>query len=644
MPIIFDASVFDQTGPDPDLEMSTAIGAFGAGIGQGLKEGMDFERQKQADKEKMELEAKLSLEKAAFEQDFQAREAQKNRDQATEQFNKTLELETTRTNAAVEADKATTDLRKAEREALKEEEKRLEAERKKQEELENAQKQWQSQYGGLVPSPLQPSWVTEGTYSQEQYAQIELQRNTFMKGYTAPDGTFVPPTPQDIATFDDGIERQYMLDREAARNTRAATGMRTFFNRSLFSGAQGTQRREQLQPYVDAVQDGQMTPAEAHGIMEEQYRDFEETDYVSRQTQTYTDRISIQRKELDELSTKHGKDPVFASWVSERRRRLDEASSIIGRAQTREDFNGVDDLLENRGSVGVTKVTPDGTTETKPSDKDSFNFVKEVQNTLEITTQFANMSDKELEALGVSSPVTGLTPLQRGAQIRDGIVARAWASLVPPSESSRGSAEQARADVDAALSNEEPPPPAANQPATTETPPANSTNTPATSPAEQAVRDTAATSRATPEQRAAAEKLSKEAAAKVGEQRAVLKKTGDFADQVSKAMTAAKNQYSQASGLAGVVEIERIKDELAKAKTSQDLEKVLAKATEQFDALKELRSKVDSRMRPTPGEAASEADVNDYKLIESVLTPLGELVNALDNAIEMQVDPKDLGL
>ena len=114
MPIIFDASVFDQTGPDPDLEMSAAIGAFGAGIGQGLKEGMDFERQKQADKEKMELEAKLSLDKAAFEQDFQAREAQKNRDQATEQFNETLGLEKTRTNAAVEADKATTDLRKAE--------------------------------------------------------------------------------------------------------------------------------------------------------------------------------------------------------------------------------------------------------------------------------------------------------------------------------------------------------------------------------------------------------------------------------------------------------------------------------------------------------------------------------------------------
>ena len=644
MPIIFDASVFDQTGPDPDLEMSTAIGAFGAGIGQGLKEGMDFERQKQADKEKMELEAKLSLDKAAFEQDFQAREAQKNRDQATEQFNKTLSLETTRTNAAVEADKATTDLRKAERQALEDEKKRLEEERKKQQALEDAQKQWQSQYGGLVPSPLQPSWVTDGTYSQEQYAQIELQRNTFMKGYTAPDGTFVPPTPQDIATFDDGIERQYMLDREAARNTRAATGMRTFFNRSLFSGPQGQQRREQLQPYVDAVQDGQMTPAEAHGIMEEQYRDFEETDYVSRQTQTYTERISIQRKELEELSTKHGNDPVFASWVSERRRRLDEASSIIGRAQTREDFNGVADLLENRGSVGVTKVTPDGATETKSSGKDSFNFIKEVQNTLEIATQFAQMGDTELEVLGASSPVSGVTPLERGRQMRDGIIARAWASLVPPSESSRGSAEQARADVDAALSNEEPPPPAANQPATTETPPANSTNTPATSPAEQAVRDTAATSRATPEQRAAAEKLSKEAAAKVGEQRAVLKKTGDFADQVSKAMTAAKNQYSQASGLAGVVEIERIKDELAKAKTSQDLEKVLAKATEQFDALKELRSKVDSRMRPTPGEAASEADVNDYKLIESVLTPLGELVNALDNAIEMQVDPKDLGL
>lgn len=644
MPIIFDASVFDQTGPDPDLEMSAAIGAFGAGIGQGLKEGMDFERQKQADKEKMELEAKLSLEKAAFEQDFQSREAQKNRDQATQQFNETLGLERTRTNAAVEADKATTDLRKDEREALEDEKKRLEDERKKQEALEDAQKQWQSQYGGLVPSPLQPSWVTEGTYSQEQYAQIELQRNTFMKGYTAPDGTFVPPTPQDIATFDDGVERQYMLDREAARNTRAATGMRTFFNRSLFSGPQGQQRREQLQPYVDAVQDGQMTPAEAHGIMEEQYRDFEETDYVSRQTQTYTDRINIQRKELEELSTKHGEDPVFASWVSERRRRLDEASSIIGRAQTREDFNGVADLLENRGSVGVTKVTPDGATETKSSGKDSFNFIKEVQNTLEIATQFAQMGDTELEVLGASSPVSGVTPLERGRQMRDGIIARAWASLVPPSESSRGSAEQARADVDAALSNEEPPPPAANQPATTETPPANSTNTPATSPAEQAVRDTAATSRATPEQRAAAEKLSKEAAAKVGEQRAALKKTGDFADQVSKAMTAAKNQYSQASGLAGVVEIERIKDELAKAKTSQDLEKVLAKATKQFDALKELRSKVDSRMRPTPGEAASEADVNDYKLIESVLTPLGELVNALDNAIEMQVDPKDLGL
>lgn len=644
MPIIFDASVFDQTGPDPDQEMYSAIGAFGAGIGQGLKEGMDFERQKQADKEKMELEAKLSLDKAAFEQDFQAREAQKNRDQATDQFNKTLSLETTRTNAAVEADQATTDLRKAERQALEDEKKRLEEERKRQQALEDAQKQWQSQYGGLVPSPLQPSWVTEGTYSQEQYAQIELQRNTFMKGYTAPDGTFVPPTPQDIAAFDDGIERQYMLDREAARNTRAATGMRTFFNRSLFSGPQGQQRREQLQPYVDAVQNGQMTPAEAHGIMEEQYRDFEETDYVSRQTQTYTERINIQRKELDELSTKHGHDSVFSAWVSERRRRLDEASAIIGRAQTREDFNGVADLLENRGSAGVTRVTPDGATETKPSGKDSYNFVKEVQNTLEIARQFTDMSDQELEILGASSPVTGVTPLERGRQMRDGIVARAWASLVPPSESSRASAEQARADVDAALSNEDAPPPAANQPATTETPPAGNANTPAMSPAEQAVRDTAATSSATPEQRAAAEKLSKEAAAKVGEQKAALKKTGDFANQVSKAMTAAKGQYSQASGLAGVVEIEGIKDELAKAKTSQDLEKVLAKATKQFDALKELRSKVDSRMRPTPGEAASEADVNDYKLIESVLSPLGELVNALDNAIEMQVDPKDLGL
>lgn len=647
MPIIFDASVFDQTGPDPDQEMANAIGSFAAGIGQGLKEGMDFERQKQADKDKMEFEAKLSREKAAFEQEFQAREADKNRAQAQSQFNMTFGIEENKANAAIAADEATRTLREKEAQALEEEKKRLEVERKKQEELKKAQSEWRSQYGGLVPSPVQPSWVSEGTYSQEQYTEIQKRRDAFMKGYTSPEGTFVPPSAHDIATFDDGIERQYRLDREARQNERAANGMRTFLNRSLFNGPQGAERKAQMQPYVDAVQNGQMTPFEAHQIMEEQYRDFEETDYVIRQSQMNADRISIQRKELEELDTKHGADPTFKAWLTERRRKLDEASAINTRAQTREDFNGVGDLLDSRGSSAVTKVMPDGTTQAKPSEKESYNFVKDVQSSLQATSQFSSMSDEDLSILGASSPVDGFTPLERGKQIRDGIVARTWASLVPPSGSSRANADEARANVDAALGGEETLPPAA-APATPAAPaPAAPTPTapkPEGSPAERAMRESAATSKATPDQRKAAEDLVKGSAVKVEEQKAAVGKAGSLADQTASAMKAATSGYSQPSSLSGFANLEGIKVQLAKAQTAKDLQKVLAEATKQFDALKELRGKIDSRMKPTPGDAPAESDVNDYKLIESVMNPLGELINALDSAIEMGVEPKDLGL